>query len=208
MRKRWYRDIGLPGKRSCNDQDRADSVHVLTRTAIDAVMRQAVPSSAALAADPLRWRGAVHGLLVAASLATHDPASFVVLEAARFRALDLVAMAHDHAYPSLGHVLPSDLVRGVCARSPTKVKVSRPSPYSPLGTSEQYAVSAMLARGVSIPEVAAYVGDAPETIMGTYAHFIRESESMAKRALDLALSPLPVASDRDTTATRGQIRRV
>ena len=66
----------------------------------------------------------------------------------------------------------------------------------------------MLARGVSIPEVAAYVGDAPETIMGTYAHFIRESESMAKRALDLALSPLPVASDRDTTATRGQIRRV
>jgi len=47
----------------------------------------------------------------------------------------------------------------------------------------------MLARSVSVPEAAAYVGDAPETIMSVYAHFIRESDSMAKWALDLSLSP-------------------
>lgn len=54
-----------------------------------------------------------------------------------------------------------------------------------------YCVSAMLARGVPITEVAAYVGDAVETVSSTYAHWLRDSESMAKGALDAALGPVP-----------------
>jgi integrase len=72
-------------------------------------------------------------------------------------------------------------------------------------SARHYAVSAMLARGVSVPEVAAYVGDAPETIAGTYAHFTRESESMAKRALDLALARVDDAPERDMAATRSPL---
>ena len=74
-------------------------------------------------------------------------------------------------------------------------------------SARHYAVSAMLAAGVSLAEVAAYVGDAVETIMTTYAHFLRESESMAKRALDVALSPIPVESDRDKSATSAAAAR-
>jgi site-specific recombinase XerD len=65
-----------------------------------------------------------------------------------------------------------------------------------------FAVSNMLGRGVSLVEVAAYVGDAPETIMGVYAHFLRESEPHAMRALDLALAPMQLAAGCDTDATR------
>jgi integrase len=54
-----------------------------------------------------------------------------------------------------------------------------------------YCVSAMLARGVPITEVAAYVGDAVETISSTYAHWLRDSDPMAKGALDAALGPVP-----------------
>jgi integrase len=57
-------------------------------------------------------------------------------------------------------------------------------------SARHFAVSNMLSRGVPIPEVAAYVGDSAETIMTTYAHFLRDSESFAKSALDIALSPL------------------
>jgi integrase len=63
-----------------------------------------------------------------------------------------------------------------------------------------YAVSSMLGRGVSVVEVAAYVGDAPETIISTYAHFLRESKSVAKGALDLSLAELGEPA-RDRTAT-------
>jgi hypothetical protein len=56
----------------------------------------------------------------------------------------------------------------------------------------------MLGRGVSIVEVAQYVGDSAETIMSTYAHFLRDSTSMAKTALDLALS--------STTIDQGTLR--
>ena len=59
-------------------------------------------------------------------------------------------------------------------------------------SARHFAVSNMLGRGVSIVEVAAYVGDSAETIMSTYAHFLRDSPSMAKSALDLALSPTTV----------------
>ena len=68
-------------------------------------------------------------------------------------------------------------------------------------SARHYAVSSMLARGVSVVEVAAYVGDAPETIISTYAHFLRESESLAKHALDLAFSGPVDNSARDRTAT-------
>lgn len=54
-----------------------------------------------------------------------------------------------------------------------------------------YCVSAMLARGVPITEVAAYVGDAVETVSAVYAHWLRDSDSMAKGALDAALGPVP-----------------
>jgi integrase len=68
-----------------------------------------------------------------------------------------------------------------------------------------FAVSNMLTNGVSVVEVAAYVGDTPETIMSTYAHFLRESRSHAKRALDGALSTLSVDPARDTDATPGTL---
>jgi integrase len=55
-------------------------------------------------------------------------------------------------------------------------------------SARHFAVSNMLAHGVPIPEVAAYVGDSAETIMTTYAHFLRDSQSFAKSALDRALS--------------------
>lgn len=54
--------------------------------------------------------------------------------------------------------------------------------------SRHYAVSSMLAEGVTPVEVAAYVGDSVETITSTYSHWLRGSESMAKRALDRALA--------------------
>ena len=56
----------------------------------------------------------------------------------------------------------------------------------------------MLGRGVSIVEVAAYVGDSSETIMSTYAHFLRDSQSFAKSALDQALSA--ASNDQDTSS--------
>ena len=65
-------------------------------------------------------------------------------------------------------------------------------------SARHFAVSNMLGRGVSIVEVAAYVGDSAETIMSTYAHFLRDSQSFAKTALDLALSPASI--DRETAA--------
>jgi integrase len=65
-------------------------------------------------------------------------------------------------------------------------------------SARHFAVSNMLGRGVSIVEVAQYVGDSAETIMSTYAHFLRDSTSMAKTALDLALS--------STTIDQGTLR--
>ena len=72
-------------------------------------------------------------------------------------------------------------------------------------SARHYAVSAMLANLVSPAEVAAYVGDSVETITTTYTHFLRGSESKAKAALDLALAPTAVASDRDKFATRNAL---
>jgi hypothetical protein len=68
-------------------------------------------------------------------------------------------------------------------------------------SARHFAVSSMLSRGVSVVEVAAYVGDAPETIISTYAHFLRESQSMAKTALDLSLAGVAVDPQRDKPAT-------
>ena len=46
-------------------------------------------------------------------------------------------------------------------------------------SARHFAVSSMLAQGVSPVKVAAYVGDAPETILSTYTHFLRDSPSIA-----------------------------
>lgn len=54
-----------------------------------------------------------------------------------------------------------------------------------------YCVSSMLARGVPITEVANYIGDAVETVSEVYAHWLRDSDSLAKGALDAALGPVP-----------------
>ena len=70
-------------------------------------------------------------------------------------------------------------------------------------SARHFAVSNMLAEGVSPVEVAAYVGDTVETITRTYSHFLRGSESRAKRALDLALAPDVADPVRDTDTTRG-----
>jgi len=64
-----------------------------------------------------------------------------------------------------------------------------------------YCVSAMLARGVPLAEVAAYVGDAVETIASTYAHWLRDSDPMAKTALNAALGPVPEPEAEDGEAT-------
>ena len=64
-------------------------------------------------------------------------------------------------------------------------------------SARHFAVSNMLGRGVSIVEVAAYVGDSSETIMSTYAHFLRDSRSFAKSAMDQALSG--VSNDQGTS---------
>ena len=58
-------------------------------------------------------------------------------------------------------------------------------------SARHYAVSSMLAEGVTAVEVAAYVGDSVETITTVYSHFLRGSASMAKRALDRALADAP-----------------
>lgn len=68
-------------------------------------------------------------------------------------------------------------------------------------SARHFAVSNMLAAGVSVVEVAAYVGDSAETIMSVYAHFLRESESKAKRALDLSLGAADFGAARDNSAT-------
>jgi integrase len=65
-------------------------------------------------------------------------------------------------------------------------------------STRHYAVSAMLADRVSLPEVAAYVGDHVETINRVYAHFLRDAPRTAKGALDRALGPDPSASAADT----------
>ena len=49
-----------------------------------------------------------------------------------------------------------------------------------------YAVSNMLAAGVSLPEVAAYIGDHIETVTKVYAHFLDDAPRTAKAALDRA----------------------
>jgi integrase len=75
-------------------------------------------------------------------------------------------------------------------------------------SARHYAVSSMLAAGVSPAEVAAYVGDSVETITTTYTHFLRGSESRAKVALDVALAPVPAEPDRDKFATSGPLHEV
>jgi integrase len=52
-----------------------------------------------------------------------------------------------------------------------------------------FCASAMLARQVSIPEVAHYVGDAVETVTRVYAHWLRGAPSLAKQALNETLTP-------------------
>jgi len=64
-----------------------------------------------------------------------------------------------------------------------------------------FAVSNMLSHGVSPVEVAAYVGDAPETILTTYAHFLRDSKSLAKLALDATFTEGRSEAPRDKSAT-------
>ena len=54
-----------------------------------------------------------------------------------------------------------------------------------------YAVSAMLGQGVPLAEVAQYIGDAPETVIKVYTHFISDAPKAAKLALDRALAPPP-----------------
>jgi integrase len=68
-------------------------------------------------------------------------------------------------------------------------------------SARHFAVSNMLAHGVTPVEVAAYVGDAPETILSTYSHFLRESKSMAKSALDLTFAEPAGEALRDKSAT-------
>jgi integrase len=47
-----------------------------------------------------------------------------------------------------------------------------------------FCVSSMLAHNVPIPEIAHYIGDAVETVSRVYAHWLRDSPSRAKQALD------------------------
>lgn len=68
-------------------------------------------------------------------------------------------------------------------------------------SARHFAVSNLLAQGVPVPEVAAYIGDAPGTVMDVYSHFLRGSESMAKRALDLAFLGESGEPARDNLAT-------
>lgn len=84
---------------------------------------------------------------------------------------------------------------------PALVAAGLPADRYKFHSARHYAVSAMLAHGVSVAEVAAYVGDAVETITSTYTHFLRDSEARAKQALELALAPLPLDSERDKDAT-------
>ena len=69
-------------------------------------------------------------------------------------------------------------------------------------------LSSMLARDVSLAEVAAYVGDAVETIVSTYTHFVRGSESRARHTLDLALADDLDDRLRHSDATRPTLREV
>jgi integrase len=57
-------------------------------------------------------------------------------------------------------------------------------------SSRHYAVSAMLGAGVPLPEVAAYIGDSPETVLKVYTHFLEDAPRTAKAALDRALAPV------------------
>jgi integrase len=56
-------------------------------------------------------------------------------------------------------------------------------------SARHYAVSAMLGDGVSLPEVAEYIGDHVDTVSGVYTHFLRDAPRTAKAALDKALGP-------------------
>jgi integrase len=60
--------------------------------------------------------------------------------------------------------------------------------------SRHYAVSSMLAAGVPLPEVAAYIGDHIETVTRVYAHFLDDAPRTAKAALDRALGPIEAPS--------------
>jgi integrase len=68
-------------------------------------------------------------------------------------------------------------------------------------SARHFAVSNMLIRGVSVVEVAAFVGDSVGTITSVYAHFLRDSRSMAKLALDFALAGSAGEALRDNFAT-------
>jgi integrase len=65
-------------------------------------------------------------------------------------------------------------------------------------STRHYTVSAMLGDGVSLPEVAAYIGDHIETVGRVYAHFLDDAPRTAKAALDRALAP--VASEASIAA--------
>jgi len=66
-----------------------------------------------------------------------------------------------------------------------------------------YAASAMLGRGVTVEEVAAYLGDAVVTISTVYAHWLRDAPGLAKGALDAALGPVPPPAAEDEADEAG-----
>jgi integrase len=69
-----------------------------------------------------------------------------------------------------------------------------------------YAVSMMLARGVTTAEVAAYVGDREDEITSTYSHWLRGSKGLATGALDAALGPVEAPPVGEADAVDGDGR--
>ena len=47
-----------------------------------------------------------------------------------------------------------------------------------------WCASTLLAAGAPVPAVAGYLGDVPETVMRTYAHWLRDDRSLAATLLD------------------------
>lgn len=58
-----------------------------------------------------------------------------------------------------------------------------------------WCASAMLGAGAPIPAVAGHLGDTPETVMRTYAHWLRDERGLPAILLDQLLAPRPAESN-------------
>ena len=52
-----------------------------------------------------------------------------------------------------------------------------------------WCASSLLAAGAPVPAVAGHLGDVPETVMRTYAHWLRDDRSLPAAILDRMLAP-------------------